>query len=55
MKTYIVFVDFPVQNKKNGYRIRTKRFQIEAPDILSACVKAKEKQSGEVSMVWPKV
>jgi hypothetical protein len=56
MKTYIVFVDrsFGVKNSIRQ-KLKTKRFEINALDISSACEKAIEKNGGgEISMFWPK-
>ena len=45
MKKYIIFLDRPAS--------RTKRVEMFASDILSACDAARTKHGGIVSMVWP--
>jgi hypothetical protein len=56
MKTYIVFVDKYIPNQKGfGGKNKTKRFEIQANDIIHACNLAIHKnKGGQVSMFWPK-
>lgn len=51
---YIVHVNKLVYKPKGffGYKTKTERVEVEAPDILEAC-KIATKNGGHVSMVWP--
>lgn len=54
MPAYIVFVD-AVTYTRRGSRIKTRRFEINAENIISAYEKAiAENGGGKVSMIWSK-
>lgn len=50
---YVVHVN-TLHYKRNGfgYKTKTKRVEVDAPDILTAS-KIATKNGGEVSMIWP--
>lgn len=52
MPSYIVFTD-SIYPTKRGRKTFTRRHEIEAPDILTACERAKKRHlNSEVSMFW---